>query len=96
MENTNQSQFTRDDFMNFFRDDECLNQLSPDDRIEVFSQILLGSFDFTKELLDDILSDYSVDTLEIVEVVPKYEPYSWKPIDYNQQMSFYDWVRQFK
>jgi len=53
--------------MAFFRDDECLNTLSVDDRIEVFSQILLGSSDFTKKLLDEILSDYGVENLEIVD-----------------------------
>lgn len=59
---------TREDFMNFFRDDEKLNLLSVDDRIEVFSQILIGSSDFTKKLLDKILSDYSVANLEIIEI----------------------------
>jgi hypothetical protein len=59
---------TRDDFMNFFRDDESLNTLSPDDRIEVFSTILLGSSDFKKELFDEIFSDYCVSHLDVIEV----------------------------
>lgn len=58
---------TRDDFMQFFRNDEKLNELSTDDRIEIFSTILIGSSDITKELLDDILSDYSKINLEILE-----------------------------
>jgi hypothetical protein len=58
---------SREDFMNFFRDDEKLNQLLPDDRIEIFKTILLGSSDLTKELLDEILSDYSVTNLEIID-----------------------------
>ncbi|WP_316783915.1 hypothetical protein [Pedobacter frigiditerrae] len=58
---------TRDDFMNFFRDDEKLNLLSADDRVEVFRTILIGSSDFTKHLFDEILSDYCVDHLEIIE-----------------------------
>ena len=61
------TKMTRDDFMAFFRDDESLITLSVDDRIEVFSQILLGSSDFTKKLLDEILSDYGVENLEIVD-----------------------------
>ena len=61
------TQMTRDDFMAFFRDDECLNTLSVDDRKEVFSQILIGSSDFTKKLLDDVLSDYGVAHLEVVD-----------------------------
>lgn len=58
---------TREDFMKFFRDDEKLNELTIDDRIEIFSAILVGSSDLTKELLDDILSDYNVTNLEIID-----------------------------
>jgi hypothetical protein len=58
----------REDFMKFFRDDEKLNELTVDDRIEVFRTILIGNSDFTKELLDEILSDYNVTNLEITEI----------------------------
>lgn len=58
---------TRDDFMNFFRDDDKLNELSVDDRIEVFSTILLGSSDFTKELFDELFSDYGIGHLEVID-----------------------------
>ena len=68
MENDNQKIMSRDEFMDFFRDDDSLNQLSVDDRIEIFSTILLGSSDFTKELLDRIFIDYCVSNLEIIEV----------------------------
>jgi hypothetical protein len=61
------SKMIRDDFMAFFRDEEYLNTLSADDRLEVFSQILHGSSDFTKELLDDVLSDYGVAHLEVID-----------------------------
>ena len=50
-------EFTRDDFMEFFRNTDKLNQLSPDDRVEVFSTILLGSSDFKKKLFDEIFND---------------------------------------
>ena len=68
MENTTQLEITRDDFMEFFRDTEKLNTLSVDDRIEVFSTILLGSSDFRKELFDNIFSDYGVTNLEVIEI----------------------------
>ena len=68
MEISNQRTFARDDFMNFFRDDEKLNELSPDDRIEVFSTILLGSSDFKKKLFDEIFIDYDISHLEIIEI----------------------------
>ena len=59
---------TRDEFMDFFRDDECLNELSVADRIEVFSTILLGSSDFKKSLFDEIFSDYCVSHLDVIEI----------------------------
>jgi hypothetical protein len=58
---------TPQQFMSFFRDTETLNQLSTDDRLEIFSTILPGSSDFTKELFDEILSDYCVAQLEVFE-----------------------------
>jgi hypothetical protein len=62
------NQITREDFMTFFRDDESLNTLSVDDRIEIFSTILLGSSDFKKKLFDEVFSDYSVNHLEVIEI----------------------------
>lgn len=59
---------TREQFMKFFRNDDLLNTLTVDDRIEVFSSILAGNSDFTKELLDKVLSDYEVTNLEVVSV----------------------------
>lgn len=53
--------------MKFFRNDEKLNELTIDDRIEIFRTILAGSSDLTKELLDEILEDYAVLNLEIIE-----------------------------
>jgi hypothetical protein len=61
-------QITREEFMNFFRDTEKLNELTPDDRVEIFRTVLLGSSDFSKELLNEILGDYSVENLEVVEI----------------------------
>jgi hypothetical protein len=62
------NQISRDDFMTFFRDDESLNKLSVDDRVEVFSTILLGNSDFKKKLFDEIFSDYCVSHLEVIEI----------------------------
>ena len=59
---------TREQFMAFFRDDEKLNELTPDDRIEIFRTILLGNSDITVELLQEILSDYGVSHLKAIEV----------------------------
>lgn len=57
---------TREEFMKFFRNTEKLNELTPDDRVEIFRTVVLGSSDFTKELFNEILSDYSVDHLEVI------------------------------
>jgi hypothetical protein len=58
----------RDDFMEFFRNDELLNTLSVEDRLEIFSEILVGSSDFTKTLIDKVFNDYCVANLEVKEV----------------------------
>lgn len=54
--------------MKFFRDEEKLNELSVDDRNEIFRYVLAGNSDFSKKLLDEIFSDYCVENLEIVEI----------------------------
>ena len=59
---------TREDFMAFFRDDEKLNSLTLEDRIEIFSYVLPGSSDITVELLDSLLSDYSVPDILVLKV----------------------------
>lgn len=58
---------TRDDFMDFFRDNEKLNTLSNDDRVEVFRTILAGSSDITVELLNDLLDDYGINYLAVLD-----------------------------
>jgi hypothetical protein len=65
----NNRDLTSVDFMNYFHDDDLLNKLSPDDRIEIFSNILIGSSDFTAELLNSILSNYGVDNLIVKRIV---------------------------
>jgi hypothetical protein len=63
----NYLQISREDFMKFFRDDEKLNELTVDDRVEIFRTILVGSSDLTKNLLNEVLGDYCVDNLEVIE-----------------------------
>lgn len=62
------NEFGREQFMSFFRNDDKLSKLSVDDRLEVFKSILTGSDDLTKELLDNLLSDYCVRNLEVVKI----------------------------
>lgn len=64
----NVNNMTREDFMNFFRDDEKLSSLSADDRIEIFLQILPGNSDITEDLLKELISDYQVDNLKVCQV----------------------------
>jgi hypothetical protein len=63
----NYLQISREDFMKCFRDDEKLNELKVDDRVEIFRTILVGSSDLTKDLLNEVLGDYCVDNLEVIE-----------------------------
>ena len=62
------NKMNREDFMNFFRDDEKLNSLSTDDRVEIFLQILIGSSDITENLLNELICDYQVGNLKISQV----------------------------
>lgn len=57
----------RDAFMAFFRNGELLNTLSVDDRREVFAGILAGNSDFTAKFLNEVLSDYGVDSINVEE-----------------------------
>lgn len=59
---------TREQFMEFFRNDDLLNTLSTDDRFEVFASILPGNSDFTQDLFGKLFADYCVDHLRIVKV----------------------------
>ena len=64
----NYQKISTEDFMNFFRDSEKLNELTTDDRVEVFRTILAGSSDITMDLLNEVLGDYCVDNLEVIEI----------------------------
>ncbi|WP_222708294.1 hypothetical protein [Mesonia sp. HuA40] len=66
--NDNLNTLSREDFMNFFRDDEKLSTLSADDRIEIFLQILPGGSDISEGLLNELISDYQVTNLEVSQV----------------------------
>lgn len=62
------NKMNRDSFMKFFRDDEKLNTLSSDDRIEIFLQILQGSSDIKKDLLNELISEYQVHNLKVSQI----------------------------
>jgi hypothetical protein len=53
--------------MAFFRDEEKLNTLSVDDRLEVFRTILAGSSDLTADLLREVLRDYCAEGIVVAE-----------------------------
>ena len=55
-----------EEFMKFFRDTDKLNELTADDRVEIFISILTGSADITFELLNNILENYAVEDLEVI------------------------------
>lgn len=51
----------------FFRNDEKLEQLTPDDRIEIFLNVLLGSSDIDVKLLNELLNNYDISNIVISE-----------------------------
>lgn len=64
-ENTEKPTDVRGKFMEQFRNGGVLAALTPDDRAEIFISILQGGSDITKELLDELLSEYGVDDIII-------------------------------
>lgn len=60
---------TRGFIMDLFRSEEIAEILTNDDRVEIFCQILPGSSDITKELLEEIFIDYGIDHLKIIQVI---------------------------
>ena len=59
---------SQDQFMAFFRSDEFHEQMSDDDCRELFAMSLKGASDFTAEFLNDILEDYSVEDIIVVNM----------------------------
>lgn len=60
---------SRNFIMTLFRSDEMAEILTVDDRIEIFCQILPGSSDITKELIEELFRDYGIDNLRIIQVI---------------------------
>ena len=60
------SDITKDQFMEFFRNDDLLNTLSGHDRREVFLGVLSGSGDITPQLLNELVGDYSAEDIEVI------------------------------
>jgi len=56
---------TRNEFMEFFRSDEGYAQLSVDDALEIFLDILKGSSDLTEDLLLSLLDAYGVTDITV-------------------------------
>lgn len=62
---------SREEFMDAFRNDNWLNEnLTVDDRIEIWQTVLVGSSDITYERLNSLLSDFGVNDIEVVQVEP--------------------------
>jgi len=61
-------QITRADFIEFFRDEERLNELTVADRVEIFRTVLTANLDVSKDLLNEILKNHTVCNLDVVEL----------------------------
>ena len=61
----------RAQIMSSFREElsQGWDNLTPDDRIEIFLQILLGSSDITMKLLTELFCDYGITNLHIMESI---------------------------
>ena len=87
-------EITRNEFMEFFRDDEKLATLSADDRLEIFASILPGDSDVTVENLQGIADNFGVPLVvmrtdeitkdSLQEILEKVEEPRLKVIDYEE------------
>lgn len=66
-----QPKMTREDFMEFWRSDDMPELLTADDRMEIFASAPVGASDISKETLDEIISDYGVEHLKVVDSTPE-------------------------
>ena len=56
---------TRNQFMEFFRTDDGYAQLSVDDALEIFLDVLKGSSDLTEDVLLELLDCYGVTDITV-------------------------------
>lgn len=80
-----EAEITREKFMQFFRSEEFHNKLSPDDTTEIFTKVLHGSTDVTADLLNSIISDYSVEGLEVIESNDDIAHVTWSVKDFEHR-----------
>jgi len=65
--------YTRGVFMAIYRDENFNEEgITPDDRAEVFSGIMLGSSDFNAEEMNQMLSNYNVTDIQAVDITEEY------------------------
>lgn len=63
---------SRDLFMETFRSSDFHKLISDDDAIEIFMGVLKGSSDLTADRLNELLAEYSVGNLAVVDAEPTY------------------------
>jgi hypothetical protein len=56
---------TRNEFMEFFRSDEGYAELSADDAMEIFLDVLKGSSDLTEDVLLSLLDAYGITDITV-------------------------------
>ena len=56
---------TRNEFIEFFRSDEGYAELSVDDALEIFLDVLKGSSDLTEDVLLSLLDAYGVTDITV-------------------------------
>jgi hypothetical protein len=62
---------TREQFLEYFRSENYAEELSVEDKIEVFSTALAGSSDITYSLLESVCADYDVNLEDIIANKPE-------------------------
>lgn len=63
---SNSPQITKEQFMEYWRSDSMSEELSLDERMEIFFSAAVGTSDITKDNLDALCGYYGVEDIEVV------------------------------
>lgn len=69
---SNSPQITKEQFMEYWRSDSMPEELSLDERMEIFFSAAVGTSDITKDNLDALCGYYGVEDIEVVRADVSY------------------------
>ena len=59
---------SKNEFLEFFNSDDFYENFNDSELKDIFLTVLRGSLDITPQLLNELITDYNVDNIKIVQV----------------------------